>query len=96
MYLPLWSQSVTDGDYELTYDGLGTSTAVTITAEPVLRISEPRASGIVWDELRVLGGTIVPDGRFLVVQRGEEEDQRQINVVLNWFEELKHRVSSTR
>ncbi len=33
------------------------------------------------------------DGRFLMIQRGEQEPgQAQINVVLNWFEELKRLV----
>jgi Tol biopolymer transport system component len=36
---------------------------------------------------------VAPDGRFLMVRRSEEQtSSRQINVVLNWFEELKQRV----
>jgi Tol biopolymer transport system component/predicted Ser/Thr protein kinase len=38
---------------------------------------------------------VTADGqRFVMVKRGEQQDQAatQINVVLNWFEELKHRV----
>ena len=34
---------------------------------------------------------VAPDGRFLMIEVGEEQpvgDQTQINVVLNWFEEL--------
>jgi Tol biopolymer transport system component len=39
----------------------------------------------------------VPDGRFLMIQRSEEETStRQVEVVLNFFEELKARVSRTR
>jgi dipeptidyl aminopeptidase/acylaminoacyl peptidase len=35
------------------------------------------------------------DGRFLMVRKSEEEaSSRQINVVLNWFDELKQRVPS--
>jgi len=34
-----------------------------------------------------------PDGRFLMIQRGDQEPgQAQIHVVLNWFEELKRLV----
>jgi len=34
-----------------------------------------------------------PDGRFLMIQRGEQEPgQAQIHVVINWFEELKRLV----
>jgi hypothetical protein len=33
---------------------------------------------------------ILPDGRFMFVQKGDDEgDIEQVNVVLNWFEELK-------
>ena len=33
---------------------------------------------------------VTPDGqRFLMIQPGEQEAATQINVVLNWFEELK-------
>ncbi len=37
---------------------------------------------------------VTPDGqRFVMVQaRGQQEEATQINVVLNWFEELKQRV----
>ncbi len=33
-----------------------------------------------------------PDGRFLMIKEEEEEGSAQINVVLNWFEELKRLV----
>jgi hypothetical protein len=41
---------------------------------------------------------ISPDGqRFLMIKASEQESAaRQINVVLNWFEELKGRVPSER
>ncbi len=36
---------------------------------------------------------LTPDGqRFLMVKRGEESIPTQINVVLNWAEELKQKV----
>jgi hypothetical protein len=38
---------------------------------------------------------VAADGRFLMIRPSEEEtSSRQINVVLNWFEELKQRVPS--
>ncbi len=38
---------------------------------------------------------VAPDGRLLMVRLSEEETSlRQINVVLNWFDELKQRVPS--
>ena len=33
--------------------------------------------------------------RFLIVKEGEQATQAQINVVLNWFEEIKHLVVGT-
>jgi hypothetical protein len=36
---------------------------------------------------------VTPDGqRFLMIKATEEEVAGQINVILNWFEELKERV----
>ena len=36
---------------------------------------------------------VSPDGqRFLMVKAGQEQAAAQINVVLNWFEELKQKV----
>ena len=38
-----------------------------------------------------------PDGeRFIMIKRGIEASRPQINVVLNWFEELKQRVPTGR
>ena len=37
--------------------------------------------------------SVLPDGRLVVIQKGEEEDEiTRINVVLNLFEELKAKV----
>lgn len=36
---------------------------------------------------------VTPDGEFLMIERGESDSPpTQINVVLNWFEELKRLV----
>jgi len=36
---------------------------------------------------------VFPDGtRFVMIEAGEESARPQINIVLNWFEELKERV----
>ncbi len=38
-----------------------------------------------------------PDGeRFIMIKQGIEGSRPQINVVLNWFEELKERVPTGR
>jgi len=35
---------------------------------------------------------VTPDGRFLMIRNPEESSHPSINVVLNWFEELKRLV----
>jgi hypothetical protein len=37
---------------------------------------------------------VAPDGRFLMIQEPQEATPLGINVVLNWFEELKRLVPS--
>jgi dipeptidyl aminopeptidase/acylaminoacyl peptidase len=68
--------------------------SVTIETRPELSASAPV---VVHDlkKLRVNEGDwdILPDGRLLAIQTGEEEgDIKQFNIVLNWLEELKQRV----
>ena len=76
----------------------GTLMAVAVTTEPALRLGQPRmlfrgpyvrpstTSSIPYD--------VSPDGkRFLMLKEpalaGAPPEPRQINIVLNWFEELK-------
>jgi len=33
-----------------------------------------------------------PDGRFVIIRTGTPQVATEINVILNWFEELKQRV----
>jgi serine/threonine-protein kinase len=62
--------------------------SVAITTQPELRVDTPRA---LFDLEGALLGDIAPDGeRFLMIR--EEESGTQINLVQNWFEELKARV----
>ena len=67
--------------------------AVSITTEPTFSASPPRE---VLDrlKLRAVGYQhILPDGRHVMIQAGEDEgDIKQVNVVFNWFEELKAKV----
>ena len=70
-----------------------------VKTEPNLRAGRPR---ILFEGLSLLsrGGDtserdydLTPDGqRFLMVKRGEESLPTQINVVLNWAEDLKQKV----
>ena len=91
--MPLWSP---DGK-ELYYRNPGAIMAVTVETEPTLKLGTP----IILFANRYVGEfDIHPDGkRFLmlkpfVVDDGESEEGiiPRINIVLNWFEELKQRV----
>ncbi len=69
--------------------------AVGIETEPEFRIERPQP---IFEGQYAPGNwyrpnyDISPDGqRFLMVER-QEQEQGQINVVLNWFEELKRLV----
>jgi hypothetical protein len=71
--------------------------AVSVQTEPAFRLGTPKTlfrgtyvTGVAWD--------ISPDGkRFLMIKElasatTATEGPRKINIVLNWFEELKQRV----
>ena len=71
----------------------GNMMAVGISTAPELQIGDPR---ILFEDRFLRGGQrnydVTPDGqRLLMVEGGESEAGQQINVVLNWFEELKER-----
>jgi Tol biopolymer transport system component len=71
--------------------------SVDISVTPKLTASAPvlaydlkklRVNPIEWD--------IMPDGRLLAIQKGEgEDDITDFNVVLNWIDELRARVTTT-
>ncbi len=72
--------------------------AVDITTEPTFIASTPK---LLFEGTYQMGTIfranydVTPDGqRFVVVQASEQqqESSTQINMVLNWFEELKRRV----
>ena len=74
---------------ELLFSGSeGKLMSVAITTQPELRVNTPRA---LFDLEGALLGDIAPDGERLLMIK-EEESGTQINIVLNWFEELKERV----
>jgi hypothetical protein len=92
---PLWSP---DGS-ELFYESDGNIMSVAFRGEPALQMGKPTRF-FKWDESTSpklapanvsdlpVNYDIAPDGRFIcVVTYGEEK--RSIEVVLNWFEELK-------
>jgi serine/threonine-protein kinase len=95
---PVWSP---DGR-ELFYNAGGKLMAVDIKTQPAFTFSEPRELPIAKISLNTKGSRnydITPDGkRFIVVlnaadrQQAETRTLPQIQIVLNWFEELKQRV----
>ncbi len=47
-----------------------------------------------WGESHEMAFDVSPDGRrLLMIKSDDAATLRQINAVLNWFEEVKHRVS---
>jgi len=92
---PRWSP---DGKELFYLNNDATLMAVAVTAEPALRLGQPR---MLFRGPYVRPGTtssipydISPDGkRFLMLKEpalaGAPSEPRQINIVLNWFEELK-------
>ena len=91
---PVWSPDGT----ELFYQNGRRMMRVPVTNEPSLTLGTPEllfegpyASGVMRNY------DVAPDGRFLMVRSGtpsgvEDSAPPQINVVLNWFEEIKQRV----
>ena len=91
---PVWARN----GRELFYREGNKMMAVEITTQPTFRAGTPTLlfEGQYWHQERMLRADYdtTPDGqRFLMIKEGErQEAARQINVVLNWFEELKRLV----
>jgi len=68
--------------------------AVAFTAEPALSASAPRLA-LDLSSVRGAMAAVAPDGRFVVIQKGEEEDEiTRCHVVLNWLDEVRTRLAS--
>jgi serine/threonine-protein kinase len=96
---PIWSP---DG-HELFYRNNDKFVMVSVETEPALSLEKPKVlfqgDFVSFSNNRDTFWDIHPDGdRFLMIKPFRTEDEstsgtpRQINVVLNWFEELKERV----
>ena len=87
---------------ELFYRSGDKMMAVDIATQPGFTVGKPRALFAGWYEATPATFSnydVTPDGqRFLMLKRNEQEASAptQINVVLNWFEELKRRVPTNR
>jgi len=80
---------------ELFYRNGDKTMAVGLTTEPTLTVGKPRLLFEGRFENPQSGSPgVTPDGqRFLMLKAGQQEQEAtKINVVLNWFDELKHRV----
>jgi len=91
------TEAVWAGNGELFYrnEGRNKMMVVDITTEPTFRAGNPR----LLFEGSYLGGTgnrafydVTPDGQRFVMVQTQQGPGAQINVVLNWFEELKRLV----
>jgi hypothetical protein len=94
---PVWSH---DGRELFYRAGDGMMMAATIVDGPRAKVSDRAAlfsAADYWDS-QFLGHDVAPDGRFLMIRTLARESgveappPPQINVVLNWFEELEERV----
>ena len=82
---------------ELFYRSGNKMMAVEITTQPNFALSNPR---VLFERPYVLATVpisnydVSPDGRRFLMVKGDEQSTTasQINIVLNWFEELKRRV----
>ena len=86
---PIWSQS---GDEIFYRNGLRWMSSV-ITTEPEFKWEEPQEL-FRGNYVNVRGHSydVAPDGRFLLLQSEQPLTITNLNVVLNWFEELKRLV----
>jgi hypothetical protein len=80
--MPIWLQ---DGR-ELFYRKGGKLIAVSVEVEPELRFGTPRE---LFDEPALEVFDVSGDGRFLAIESPELPPVTHLNVVLNFFEELK-------
>ena len=97
---PLWSPDGNELFYRPSPAGLGILNRIGIDEQPIFSFSSEQALPV--EEFVIVanyrGYDITPDGqRFLMVFTGDQTDaaepaRPQINIVLNWFEELKQRV----
>ena len=89
-YEPRWSRR----SDELFYRNGNRWMVTTISTDPEFTWTQPKLlfeTNFV-DSLAV-SYDVAPDGRFLIIKPSHEEsDATRLNVILNWFEELKQRV----
>ncbi|MFB0515969.1 MAG: TolB family protein [Candidatus Neomarinimicrobiota bacterium] len=87
-YEPAWSR---DGKELFYRSGRGSPkmVAATIETEPEFRVIEYKE---LFEAINFRHYDVAPDKRFLIIQESQEPTPLGINVVLNWFDELKRLV----
>ena len=83
------------GSGELLYRNGDQMMAVDITTEPSFRAGTPRLlfeGRYESTPSRYTNYDVTPNGQRFVMIKTDEEEARQLNIVLNWFEELKRLV----
>jgi hypothetical protein len=81
---------------EIFYVSDGRMMVVTVTGDATLSVSKPRFlfDAKVWPTVERTYD-VTPDGDFVMIERGESDvPPTQINVVLNWAQEVKKRVAA--
>ncbi len=81
----------------LIYESSDTLWAVDVTNSPTFRVGKAHVlyQGQIWNEAAGPNYALSPDGkRFVVVERSKDSAETNINVVLNWNEELRRLASS--
>jgi Tol biopolymer transport system component len=91
-FQPVWSR---DGKELFYRSGEKKMVAATIETEPQFRVTDHKEL-FEWKYLSCICQTydVARDGRFLMIRDPEGPPLQRINVVLNWFEELKRLVPS--
>jgi len=89
-YQPLWSRDGKELFYRCGYKMI----AGTVETEPEFRIIryEVLFEAPYLCRVNRIDYDVAPDGRFLMIQDSQEPAPVSVNVVLNWFEQLKHLV----
>jgi len=81
---------------ELFYRNLDRMMSVAVTTRPAFTAGRPQllftAKTVHAVSRYNANYAVTPDGHFIMIQHADAEPIREINVVLNWFEELKRRV----
>ncbi|MBI4442774.1 MAG: PD40 domain-containing protein [Acidobacteria bacterium] len=90
---PRWARS----GRELFYRNGRKMMVVDVQIEPTFHAGKPRLlfEGNYWLQIDLTDYDVTADGqRFLMLKPSERPPATQVNVVLNWFEDLKRRVPS--